>query len=214
MKLAIYCAGGLGKEVYDLARRNAGEKYREIFFVDDARRTSNFYGAQVKTFNDVTSDGDTAFAIASGEPFVRGRLWEKIRHSGFLLATIVDGTAVISSSAKLGEGVLINAHVLVSSDALIGGNTYLQPCCYIAHDSAVGENCVISSFCQVSGACVVGDNVFFGVGGCIREKVVVGGGSIIGMGSFVHKNIGEFTVAYGNPARFVRKNDSRRVFKE
>ena len=42
MQLAIYCAGGLGKEVYDLAVRNNNGKYEKIFFVDDIREENQF----------------------------------------------------------------------------------------------------------------------------------------------------------------------------
>jgi len=210
--LAIYCAGGLGKEIYDLAVRNYADKYSEIFFVDDNLQEDSFYGTKIEKFEDLTVNDNIEFSIANGEPFIRQTLAEKIKSAGFSLATLVDKTAVVSPSATLSDGVTVNADSFVSSNTIIAENTYLQQLSTIGHDVLIGANCVISSLCQVSGQCAIGDAVYVGVGSCIREGVSVGGGSIIGMGSFVHENIDELVVAYGNPAKKIRKNESKRVF--
>lgn len=213
MKLAIYCAGGLGKEVYDLAVRNNENRWKEIFFVDDMRQEKIFYGVRIAKFEQLKESGDVEFVIANGEPFVRQILRERVIKAGFRLTRIIDKTATISHSARIADGVIIQAGCFVSSDVAIGENTYLQQINTIGHDCIIGPNCVISSLCQVSGNCVIGDNVYIGVGSSVREKVSVGQGSIIGMGSFVHKDVGELSVAYGNPAKIIRTNESKRVFQ-
>ena len=50
----------------------------------------------------------------------------------------------------------------------------------------------------------IGHNVWIGFGSCILPGVTIGDGCIIGARSVVSENIPPYTVAVGNPARFVR----------
>ena len=214
--LAIYCAGGLGKEVYDLAVRSCKSSYDEIFFVDDMCFDNSFYGARVFKFDDLNASNKAAqieFVIASGEPFIRQKLMERVCGGGFNLVTIIDETAVISPSATVGAGTLINANSFVSSNAILSDNVYIQQLSTVGHDVVVGSHSVISSLCQISGRCKLGDCVYIGVGSSVRENVSIGTGTIVGMGSFAHNDMPEYIVAYGNPAIERRKNDKEKVFK-
>jgi len=213
MKLAIYCAGGLGKEIYDLALRNNDGKWEEIFFVDDLKTESTYCGAKLHKFDVVCENkNNIEFLIATGEPFVREILFRKIAGNGFKVAKLIDKTAVVSPSAFVDDGTIISYNSFVSSDVKIGKNNFIQPHMILAHDSIIGENCVLSSFCQISGNCSIGDAVYLGLNSIVREKVSIGSGCIIGMGSCIHKNIKELSVAYGNPAKVIRKNETKRVF--
>jgi tetrahydrodipicolinate N-succinyltransferase len=50
----------------------------------------------------------------------------------------------------------------------------------------------------------VGNNVWIGHGSIILNNVIIGEGSVIGAGSIVTKNIPNFCVAAGNPAKVIR----------
>ena len=52
---------------------------------------------------------------------------------------------------------------------------------------------------------VIEDDVFIGVNVVICNSVTIGKGSIIGAGSIVTKDIPEYQVWAGNPARFIRE---------
>ena len=56
------------------------------------------------------------------------------------------------------------------------------------------------------GSSKIGDNTFIGVNSVIKNGVKVGSNSIIGMGSIVTKELKSNIVAYGNPAKEIRKN--------
>jgi acetyltransferase-like isoleucine patch superfamily enzyme len=51
------------------------------------------------------------------------------------------------------------------------------------------------------------------MGALIKEKLRIGRASIIGMGSVVHSDVPEEVIALGNPARVVRRNEDKKVFK-
>ena len=106
MNLCIYCAGGFGKEVLDIARRlnQAHSLWDRIVFLDDTREELSFYGADVFRFESaIERFGATEMqvVIANGEPFVRKALFEKIDSAGISLASLADDSAVISETALM-----------------------------------------------------------------------------------------------------------------
>lgn len=56
---------------------------------------------------------------------------------------------------------------------------------------------------------VIEDDVWIGAGTKILDGVRIGQGSVIGAGSVVTKNIENFTIAAGNPARTIRKRGTK-----
>jgi acetyltransferase-like isoleucine patch superfamily enzyme len=83
----------------------------------------------------------------------------------------------------------------------------------VGHDVEIGENSVISSMVNIGGACKIGKNCYIGMGALIKESVVIGDNAIIGMGSVVYSDIQSDVIALGNPARPMRPNTDKKVFK-
>lgn len=219
MKLFIYCAGGFGKEVFDTAKRinKSNNKWDEICFIDDNACLGNeFYDTKLFTFDTVLEKFVLScfeVSIANGEPFVRKAIYDKLKNNNINLATIVDNTAIISDTAKIGEGVIVTAYCSVSSSAVIGNNVAVNTKAIVGHDVKLGAHCVVSSLVNIGGACPVGEKTYIGMGAQIKEGLVIGKDVIVGMGSVVYNNIPDCVIALGNPARPMRKNIDKKVFK-
>ena len=218
MKLFIYCAGGFGTEIMDLARRvnRLESRWEEICFIDDIRQGDEYYGAKLLTFPKVLDSYDInsfEISIANGEPFTRKDLCDKINNAGIKLATLIDNTAIVSPTAKLGAGVTVSAYCFVSSLAIVQGNTILNTDALVGHDVNIAQNCVLSSAVNIGGNCSIGENTYIGMGSQIKEETTIGKGVIIGMGSIVHSDIPDGMIALGNPARPMRRNEDKKVFK-
>ena len=113
MNLLVYCSGGFGKEVIDIARRlnKAYLRWDRIAFIDDIRpleqakysaKDPTHYGCPVFPFEaacDHFADYETEAVIANGEPSVRSALLEKLDAVNLRLATLIDPSAVVSESA-------------------------------------------------------------------------------------------------------------------
>ena len=100
MTLAIYCAGGLGKELIELAR--SLKQWESIVFVDDITDAETYRSATVYRFAEVAGiEDDVEFVIASGEPAVRRALYEKIKKSGYPMATVISPKAGDRKSTRL-----------------------------------------------------------------------------------------------------------------
>ena len=59
----------------------------------------------------------------------------------------------------------------------------------------------------------IGENVWIGAGTIIVPGVTIGKNSVIGAGSVVVKDIPDNVVALGTPAKVIKTNDNKKVFK-
>jgi sugar O-acyltransferase (sialic acid O-acetyltransferase NeuD family) len=217
VQLFVYCAGGFGQEVTDIARRvNAsGARWAAIGFLDDSSSAREVYGAPVLRLDAALEQfgaPNLEVAIANGEPFVRMALRQKLEAAGVRLATLVDPSAVVSPSARLHPGAVVFPGCFVSSGAELGVNSVMIAGALLGHHAVVGEDCMIAGQVNVGGACRIGNRSYVGMGAQLREQTKVGTASIVGMGSIVFADLPDEVVALGNPCRPMRPNTSKRVF--
>lgn len=217
MILYIYCAGGFGKEIMDVARRKnlSSREWASIKFIDDSLIEKSTYGAEVFKFEEVAGHEikNSQFIIANGEPAVREKIYKKLKFASANFGKLVDTSSLVADTANLHDGVVITPFCSISSEAILSENSCVNTMSIIGHDVFVGKNTVISSMVNLGGACVVGDNSYIGMGALIKEGVKIGSNTIIGMGSVVYSDIPDGVIALGNPARIARSNTDQKVFK-
>lgn len=214
--LAIYGSSGFGREVYDIAmRRNkATPCWSDIVFIDDFRDEGAFNGTKSYHFDTLSANAAAyEIIIAVGEPSSREKLFIKTVDAGFRPATLIDPTAIISPSAKIGAGTIVCEYSTIHCDVDIGQNCIIQPYCCIGHDIKVGNHSVLSAYFSPGGASVFGHRVYCGMHSVVKEHLNVGDNAIIGMGSVVFRDVLENNVMLGNPACVTRGNDEGKVFK-
>jgi len=218
IKLGIYGAGGLGREVFELASviNKKNLHWSEIFFIDDAEKVHNPRNLSIFKFSDIKkacSPNDIEVCIAIGEPAIRKILFDKLVSCGFELTTLIHPDVVIPESTSIGKGTIICKFLSITCDIIIGENVYIHPNVCIGHDAIVGNNTVISSYVDVAGNCNIGSSTFLAINVCMRQNISIGNDTIVGMGSVVHRDIPDNVIALGNPARPMKMNDDHRVFR-
>lgn len=215
MILGIYGAGGLGREVLELAYQI--NQWKEIIFIDDTIDINTMReDVEVLNFDEMKnrfSVVDIVLIIAVGEPPSRELLCNKVTQAGYQLATLIHPSVYIPKTTIIAEGVVICANTIISCDVHIGFNTYIQNSASIGHDTIIGKHGVISAFDSLAGACVLGDRIYIGMSVPVKEKIKIGSDTIIGMGSVVMRDIPNNVIAMGNPARPMKHKDDNRVFK-
>lgn len=218
MDLGIYGSGGLGREVVELAKQinTVTKRWENIVFVDDHPNVMTKNGIKILTFSEVLasySKNKIEISIAIGEPEIRKMICEKVINKGYCLATLIHPQVHIPETTEILSGATINIFSFVSCNVKIGSNVYIQPQTLIGHDCTIGDHCVISPCAALAGSCSVGECSYVGMGVRSKEKTQIGSSSIVGMGSVVLNNIPENVIAIGNPARVLKFNDEKRVFK-
>jgi len=219
MHLGIYGTGGFGKEIFDIAsRENANiKKWESIFFIDDFKENDTlFYLSKVYTLPNaiaIYSEENLEVVIAIGEPIVRIKIKEKLKHNNIKLGKVIDPSAIISPTAKLGAGVIVTSDCIIASSAIVGENVAINVKSIVGHDIVLANDVVLSSMVNIGGACKIGTGTYLGMGCFIKEGLEIGDEVIVGMGSVVHHNIPSGVIALGNPARPMKKNIDKKVFK-
>ena len=101
----------------------------------------------------------------------------------------------ISDQTKIGKGFIVyhGQGLIINSDTIIGENVIIRQCTTIGN-SKFGGKCP-----------VIGNNVNIGANSVIIGDIKIGDNAIIGAGSVVVKDVQEFTVVAGNPARVINK---------
>jgi UDP-3-O-[3-hydroxymyristoyl] glucosamine N-acyltransferase len=81
-------------------------------------------------------------------------------------------SAVIESSAKIGDDVYIGAHSYIGENCVIGSGCSIYPNVYIGDNSKIGDNCILYAGVKVYHECVIGN------------KCVIHAGAVIGSDGF------------------------------
>ena len=101
--LFIYCAGSLGKEIYDLALRT---KYKEseIMFVDDNKSGEKFTSDEIDIISHEMLfkkfSKEDRVLIATGEPSLREKLYNKLKSKDLIFDVLVDPNVPVSKARK------------------------------------------------------------------------------------------------------------------
>ncbi len=110
-------------------------------------------------------------------------------------------SAVVSPSAKIGEGTVIMAGAVVNADAIIGKHCIINTGASIDHECVVGDYCHIAPHATLCGQVHVGEGTLVGVGSCVIPCINIGVWCIVGAGAAVINNISDNMTVKGVPAR-------------
>ncbi len=116
------------------------------------------------------------FLVAVGQirtAEIRRRAYERIKAEKGRLATIVSPMAYVSSSAILGEGVVVMHRALVNAHAVVGNNVIINTMALVEHDAVVADNCHIATGAVVNGGARLGAGCFVGSNAVLVENAVV-----------------------------------------
>jgi sugar O-acyltransferase (sialic acid O-acetyltransferase NeuD family) len=116
---------------------------------------------------------------------------------------LVDPSAVVARTATLGHGSFLNAGVVVAPHTTVGCHVNLDRSVSIGQDNELGFACSFGPGAVTTGGVVVGAATFVGAGAIILPGVRIGRRATIGAGAVVTKDVDDFGVVVGNPARAV-----------
>lgn len=218
MILCIYGAHGLAQEVNIIARKIncIQRRWSDIVYIDDVNDIVDVQGIKVYKYEKLLQfypKEELEIVIAVGEPAVREMMYQKVREKKIKLVSLIHPGVYIDETTFIGDGVVICEGATITSNVVIGDNTYVQAHAVIGHDIQIGKHTIIGSNCQIGGADVIGDRVFMGFLSGTADHIQIGNDVIISAGAIVFKDLPDEAIAVGNPARIMKKNDQKRVFK-
>lgn len=202
----LYGASGHGKVIKDILGANGIEVGA---FVDDNPTINECYGRQV--LHDAT--GLSPMIVSIGVNKIRKKVVDKLAANAeangntIVFATAVHPNAIVSPSAKIGEGTVVMPGTVINADAVIGKHCIVNTGASIDHECHIDDYCHIAPGVNVSGDTHIGEGTWVGVGSCVIQGITIGKNCFIGAGSVVVRDIPDNVIAYGNPCRVIRKNE-------
>ncbi len=129
--------------------------------------------------------------------------------------TIISKSCVIQAKTRpltIGKDCDIGAHVILSSigGITLGDSVLIAGNCYIGGGRYHIDNLKIPIMYQgvySRGAATVGDGTWIGASATILDGISIGRGCVIGAGSLVTKDIPDYGIAVGTPAKVIRFRD-------
>ncbi len=219
--LIVFGTGGNSMEIVETVRAiNAcspdGPRYTCIGFLDDDRSRHG------TTLHDLPVLGPISSAREFGAQFVNGiggpgNFWLRpaiVAMAGLpaeRFETLVHPSASVSSTARLGHGVVVFPQAAIGSLAHVEDHVLVLPNSVVSHDVTVGPHTLIAAGVCISSRVSVGANCYLGTRSCVIGSTRIGDRALVGMGSAVLHDVTEEAVVVGTPARFLRQIRSEQV---
>jgi UDP-perosamine 4-acetyltransferase len=139
--------------------------------------------------------------VALGDNRLREKLGRKARELGFILVNGIHPSAIISPSARLGEGVAVMAGVAINADSRIADLAIINTGAIVDHDCQLGAACHLGPASALAGGVTIGERAFLGVGARVIPGVSIGADTIVGAGGVVVRDLPDGVLAVGVPAQ-------------
>ena len=207
-KIIIIGAGGHAVSVANVAI-SAG--YEIAGFVDANRAGSKLLNYQIMGGIESVGDPlDFIFSIAIGDNFQRSKVFYDLTrlYPGIYFPTLVHSTAVVSHFSTLEMGSVLMPLSLVGPNTNIGKFCILNSNSSIDHDGRMGEFASLAPGVVLGGSVNIGNRSVIAIGSVVKHSLQVGSDSILGAYSYLNKNLEDGCIAYGAPAKVVRKRES------
>lgn len=194
-KLVILGAGGQGRVAKDIGVLCG---YKNIFFLDDAKRTDIEIAGKISDFCEFMEDSD--FFVALGDNNCREKISKKLEDNGINIVSLIHPSAVIGSNVKIGKGTIVMAGAVINTGAVIGDGVIVNTASSVDHDNYLDDFSHVAVGVHLAGTVKIGKRTFLGAGSVIINNIVVCNDAVVGAGAVVVKDISEKGTYVGVPA--------------
>lgn len=204
--IAIFGAGGFGREIACLIRNNLPE-WNIIGYFDDGKEKGaavSPFGTILGGINELNDWGEElAIVIAIGNPRTVHILVEKIINPNITFPNIIHPNFQMldKDTFSIGKGNIITADCRVSCDVALGDFNVFNGSVIIGHDTKIGSYNSFMPAVRISGEVKMGDCNFFGVASIVLQQIKVGDDVKLSAGSVLMTKPKDGQLYMGNPAR-------------
>ena len=199
-------AGGHAKVVIELVRATGA--YEIIGLID-----LNLSGPPILGVPILGTDGDLprlrregiahAF-VGIGNNQRRLQTGYYLRQIDFKIINAISPAAIVSASARLGDGIAVMAGAVINAEARIDDFSIINTHASVDHDCWVGEGAHVCPGSTLAGNVRVGSLAFIGAGATVIPGTTIGQDATIGAGASVLRDVPDGASAWGVPAKIMR----------
>jgi acetyltransferase EpsM len=177
------------------------EKLHKLYNEVEVRSNTDNWETEIK------KGANHLMAICLGEKYLarRKELFHRFnKYANLQFPVIKHNTCTISNLATIEDGNILSFGVIISHNSHLKCNSVFWSGVVIEHDSIIGESCYIAPNVTISGFVNIGDCTLIGSGAVIMPEIKIGRNCLIGAGAVVTKDIPDYSVVAGVPAKIIR----------
>ena len=144
------------------------------------------------------------FIVAVGNNNDRKRLLEELKSEGVSIATVINPSAVIATSAIVGPGTCVLAGAILNPFVQVGQGVIINTKVSVDHHGVIGEYTHVAPGATLAGEVTVGSLGFIGTGASISNQIKITSNVIIGAGGVVIADITKSGTYVGVPVKQIK----------
>lgn len=141
--------------------------------------------------------------LITGSTLARHTTTSQILAAGGRLANFIHPTVDLTMTHP-GVGLYLQEGVIVQAEVTIEDNVSIHMGALIGHESRIGRSAFVAHAVSVSGSCNIGEGAFVGTNATILPRLSIGRWATVGAGSVITRDVPDFAVVAGNPAKVIR----------
>lgn len=204
--LIIIGAGGFAREIAWLVEEiNEVENKWNLLGFYDENNTSNseLNGYKILTKDEFYSKKGVYIVICIGDSETRKKVVKRYTKD-YKFAILIHPSVSFSSTNRIGEGSIICKGSIITVNVVIGKHVIINLDSTIGHDAILSDYCTVLPSVNISGNVKLGECTNVGTGSAIIQNLNICKNTIIGAGSVVIKDLPEYIVAVGVPAKIIK----------
>ena len=213
MNIILIGARGHARSVADVI--NAEGQYRITGLIDSFQKPGTIcFGYEIiggeKDLPQICHDLNIhKIFIAIGDNYQRQAMAKRVQEAipDIEFITCIHPSAIIGSDIKIGAGTAIMPGVIIISGCSIAEGCLLNTASSIDHDGIMKPYSSFGPGVIAGGRLLLGERSSINLGAKIVNDISIGHDTLIGAGSVVTKDIPDFSIAVGNPARVIKQRN-------
>lgn len=176
-------------------------------YCDNEEKTNNpfhleYLGKEQEVLNQLRKFD---YFLCVGHNGIREKIYNQVKNILGNPVNAIHPKAIVSASAKMGNGVMVAANASINPIVEIGNGVICNTSCSIDHECIIEDFAHIAPGAVLCGNVKVGKGSFIGAGAVIKQGVTIGDNVMVGAGTVVLKDVLSNTTVVGNPQRVLTK---------